>query len=148
MLLSGGAMAWLTALDQHSTYPAHVLPPLLVLGLGLGMIFATGMNLATAGVQEHDAGVASAMVNTSQQVGGSVGTSLLNTLATSAATHYLIGKRPSAAVAVQAQLDSYSTAYWWSAGFFAVGIIATAFLYRSGPPRSLSSPTGELAVPV
>jgi EmrB/QacA subfamily drug resistance transporter len=148
MLLAGGAMVWLTALDEHSTYAAHVLPPLLLLGLGLGMIFATGMNLATAGVQEHDAGVASAMVNTSQQVGGSVGTSLLNTLATSAATHYLVGRRPTPAASVQAQLHSYSTAYWWSAAFFAVGTVVTAFLYRAGPPRSLSSPAAESAAPM
>ena len=143
MLLSAGAMAWFTALDNNSTYAAHVLPPLLLLGLGLGLIFATAMNLATAGVKESDAGVASAMVNTSQQVGGSIGTSLLNTLATTAAANYLVGKRPSAAVDAQAQLHSYSTAYWWSAALFAAGFLATVLLYRRGLPRSLSSPTAE-----
>ncbi|MBM9505098.1 MFS transporter [Actinacidiphila acididurans] len=136
MLLSGGAMAWLTALDRNSTYAAHVLPPLLLLGLGLGLIFATSMNLATAGVKPRDAGVASAMVNTSQQVGGSVGTSLLNTLATSAATNFLVGKRPSPAVLQQAQLHSYSVAYWWSAGLFAFGFLVTFLLFRPGPPRT------------
>ncbi|MFF7155654.1 DHA2 family efflux MFS transporter permease subunit [Streptomyces sp. NPDC008139] len=141
MALAGVAMAWLTALDLHSTYPAHVLPPLLILGLGLGSIFATAMNLATAGVQARDAGVASAMVNTSQQVGGSVGTSLLNTLATSAAASYVVGKQNTPAVAAQAQLHSYSTAYWWAAGFFAVGTVVTAFLYRRGKPRALAQPS-------
>ncbi|WP_328464964.1 MFS transporter [Streptomyces sp. NBC_00448] len=143
MLLSAGAMAWLTALDRNSTYAAHVLPPLLVLGVGLGMIFATGMNLATAGVKPRDAGVASAMVNTSQQVGGSIGTSLFNTLATSAATRYAAGKPPSAAVAAQAQLHSYSVAYWWASGFFAVGFVVTLLLYRRGVPASLSDPTAQ-----
>jgi EmrB/QacA subfamily drug resistance transporter len=143
MLLSAGAMAWLTALDRDSVYLAHVLPPLLLLGLGLGLIFATSMNLATAGVKPNDAGVASAMVNTSQQVGGSVGTSLLNTLATSAAAHYLVGKPPTAAV--QAQLHSYSTAYWWSAAFFAVGFLVTFALYRRGLPRSLSEAGSDTA---
>ncbi|MEU6849232.1 MFS transporter [Actinacidiphila alni] len=138
MALAGVAMVWLTALDLNSTYAAHVLPPLLVMGLGLGSIFATAMNLATAGVQAHDAGVASAMVNTSQQVGGSVGTSLLNTLATSAATSYLVGRQRTPASAAQAQLHSYSTAYWWSAAFFAVGMVVTFVLYRSGKPRSLA----------
>ncbi|MFI0895914.1 MFS transporter [Streptomyces sp. NPDC020983] len=135
MLLAGGAMAWMTALGGNSTYAAHVMPPLLLLGLGLGLIFATAMNLATAGVQAHDAGVASAMVNTSQQVGGSVGTSLLNTLATSAATSYLSGRRPSPAAIAQAQLHSYTVAYWWSAGFFAFGFLVTFLLFRPGPPR-------------
>jgi hypothetical protein len=97
------------------------------------------MNLATAGVKERDAGVASAMVNTSQQVGGSIGTSLLNTLATSAAASYLVGKRPTPAVAAQAQLHSFSVAYWWSSGFFAVGFVVTLLLYRRGAPRSLAS---------
>src|SRR5882757_678865 len=145
MLLSAGAMVWLTALDANSSYAPHVLPPLLVMGLGLGMIFATGMNLATAGVKEYDAGVASAMVNTSQQVGGSIGTSLLNTLAASAATHYMSGKKPTAAVSAQAQLHSYSTAYWWSAALFGAGFIITLLLYRPGVPKSLSEPNAESA---
>jgi EmrB/QacA subfamily drug resistance transporter len=138
MLLSAGAMAWLTTLDRNSTYAAHVLPPTLVLGLGLGLIFATGLNLATAGVTSRDAGVASAMVNTSQQVGGSIGTSLLNTLATSAATNFVVGKRPSPSLAGRAQLHSFMVAYWWSAGFFGVGFIVTLLLYRRGVPSSLS----------
>jgi nitrate/nitrite transporter NarK len=148
MLLSAGAMAWLTALDANSTYAAHVLPPLLVMGLGLGMIFATGMNLATAGVREYDAGVASAMVNTSQQVGGSIGTSLLNTLAASAATSYMAGKKPSAAVTAQAQLHSYSTAYWWSAGLFGAGFLITLLLYRPGVPNVSGSSAESAAVPL
>ncbi|WUS97878.1 MFS transporter [Streptomyces sp. NBC_00708] len=135
MGIAAAAMVWLTALDLTSSYAAHVLPPTLCLGIGLGMVFATAMNLATAGVGARDAGVASAMVNTSQQVGGSIGTALLNTLATSAATNYLVGRRPTPSVAAQAQLESYSTAYWWSAGFFALGLLVTLFLYRPGAPR-------------
>lgn len=136
MGIAAGGMVWLTTLDLNSTYFAHVLPPLVCLGLGLGMIFATAMNLATAGVSARDAGVASAMVNTSQQVGGSIGTALLNTLATSAAADYLAGRRPTPAAVAQAQLESYSTAYWWSAGFFAVGLLLTVILYRRGVPQS------------
>ncbi|MET9498894.1 MFS transporter [Streptomyces sp. NPDC006552] len=139
MALSAGGMGWLTALDLHSTYAAHVLPPLLVAGIGLGLIFATAMNLATAGVADHDAGVASAMVNTSQQVGGSIGTALLNSLATTAATNYLVGKRPSPLVRAQASMESYSTAFFWSALFFAVGFVVTLVLYRPGVPKSAAA---------
>ncbi|WP_405898652.1 MFS transporter [Streptomyces sp. NBC_00727] len=135
MGIAAAAMVWLTALNLNSSYAAHVLPPLLCLGIGLGAVFATAMNLATAGVGARDAGVASAMVNTSQQVGGSIGTALLNTLATSAATNYLVGRRPTRPAVAQAQLESYSTAYWWSAGFFALGLLVTLFLYRPGAPR-------------
>ena len=135
MLFGAGAMAWLTALDLNSSYAANVMPPLLLLGLGLGLIFAPAMSLATAGVAPRDAGVASAMVNTSQQVGGSIGTSLLNTLAGSAATAYLVGKQITPANTAQAQLHSYATAYWWSAGFFLAGMVICGLLYPAGKPE-------------
>ncbi|MEU2956130.1 MFS transporter [Streptomyces xanthochromogenes] len=135
MGLGAAGLAWMTALDATSGYAGHVLPPLLVMGVGMGLIFAPAMSMATAGVAAHDAGVASAMVNTSQQVGGSIGTALLNTLATSAATSYLVGRQPTPAARVQAQLHSYSTAYWWSAAFFALGLLVSVILYRKGPPR-------------
>ncbi|MEU5434173.1 MFS transporter [Streptomyces sp. NPDC020719] len=143
MGLGAAGLVWMTALDVDSTYAPHVLPPLLVMGLGMGLIFAPAMNLATAGVAAHDAGVASAMVNTSQQVGGSVGTSLLNTLATSAATHYMVGKQPTPSVLAKAQLHSYATAYWWSAGFFALGLVVTLVLYRTGPPHPHPTEGGD-----
>jgi EmrB/QacA subfamily drug resistance transporter len=146
MALAGIAMAWLTALDAHSSYAAHVMPPLLLNGIGMGFIFACAMNLATAGIATQDAGVGSAMVNTSQQVGGSIGTALLNTLATTAATDYLAGKPPTPQVQAQAALESYSTAYWWSAAFFALGLVVTFFLYRAGPPSPHSS--AETAAPM
>ncbi|QEV65204.1 DHA2 family efflux MFS transporter permease subunit [Streptomyces spectabilis] len=134
MGLSAASMVWLTTLGTSSGYAAHVLPPLLVMGLGLGLVFAPAMSMATAGVAAHDAGVASAMVNTTQQVGGSIGTALLNTLATSAASNYLAGKRPTPAVQAEAQMQSYETAYWWSALFFAIGLLVTFVLYRRGRP--------------
>jgi hypothetical protein len=90
------------------------------------------MSLATDRIDPADAGIASATVNTMQQIGGSIGTALLNTLAASAATSYLAGKAASPTVPAQAQLHSYSTAYWWSAGFFAVGLVLTGVLYRRG----------------
>jgi EmrB/QacA subfamily drug resistance transporter len=134
MGLAGAGMVWLTGLGLNSSYAAHVMGPLMVMGLGMGLIFACAMNLATAGIAPRDAGVGSAMVNTSQQVGGSIGTALLNTLATTAAANYLVGKHPTPQVKAQAAIESYATAYWWSAAFFAVGLIVTALLYRSGPP--------------
>ncbi|MFI5764016.1 MFS transporter [Streptomyces sp. NPDC051563] len=146
MGLAAAGMVWMTQLDLTSSYVPHVLFPLLVMGLGLGLIFAPGMSLATSGVAAHDAGVASAMVNTSQQVGGSIGTALLNTLATSAATSYLTGRKPTPDALAQAQLHSYSTAYWWSAGFFAAGLLVTFVLYRRGAPRI--HPVDEAATPV
>src|SRR5206468_6936102 len=105
-------------------------------GLGIGLVMAPAMSLATGGVATEDAGVASASVNTMQQIGGSIGTALLNTLAASAATSYLVGKdATNKLVLAKAQLASYSTAYWWSAGLFAVGAVIAVLLYRRGVPE-------------
>ena len=95
---------------------------------------APAMNTGTLGVDEGDAGVASATVNTMQQIGGSMGTALLSTLAASAATSFAAGKAPSATLAAQAAVHGYVTAFWWSAGIFAVGAIACGLLLRGGAP--------------
>ena len=89
LLLSTGAMAYLTQLTVTSSYAAVILPAEIVLGLGFGVIFAVTINTATAGVRREDAGVASALVNTMQQVGGSIGLSALSTVARTATASYL-----------------------------------------------------------
>ncbi len=85
------------------------------------------------------------MVNTGQQVGGSIGTSLLNTMAASAAATYLashlsrrlmIGGHPAPALVAMAQVHSYTTAFWWAAGIFAAGSVVAALLFRRGAPRA------------
>ncbi|MFF3917997.1 MFS transporter [Streptomyces sp. NPDC001852] len=129
-------MAWLTGIGVGSHYPSGVLPQLIVIGVGLGLVMPTAMQLATGGVAAEDAGVASATVNAMQQVGGSIGTALLNTLAASAATDYLSGRdATSKLVRAQATIESYTTAFWWSAGFFAAGALLAFLLYRRGVPR-------------
>ncbi|WP_431277717.1 MFS transporter [Leifsonia poae] len=131
MILAGSGMVYLTHLGVHSTYAADVLPPLLILGFGMGTIMPASIQTATLGVDRRFAGVASAMVNTSQQVGGSIGTALLNTLAATAAADYLASHvPPTAAVAADAAVHSYAVAYWWGAGFFAFGAVLAALLFR------------------
>ncbi len=134
MLTSAVGMLLFTRVGVDSSYWTHVLPGLIVSGLGMGLIFAPGMNIATAGVSGDDAGVASAMVNTTQQVGGSVGTALLNTLATSAVTSYLATRQPNPQVLSEAAVHGYTTAFWWSAGIFLVGAAVAAALLRPGVP--------------
>ncbi|MEV6027350.1 MFS transporter [Streptomyces sp. NPDC052036] len=126
-------MAWLTGIGLGSHYLSAVLPQLIVIGVGLGLVMPSAMQLATGGVAAEDAGVASAAVNAMQQVGGSIGTALLNTLAASAATDYLAGKdATSRLVRAQATIESYTTAFEWSAGLFAVGAVLAFLLYRGG----------------
>ncbi|MER6788363.1 MFS transporter [Streptomyces sp. NPDC000658] len=134
--IAGAGMAWLTGIDVGSHYLSAVLPQLIVIGLGLGLVMPPAMQMATGGVAAEDAGVASATVNAMQQVGGSIGTALLNTLAASAATDYLAGKNPTdKLVQAHATIESYTTAFWWSAGFFAAGAVIAFLLFRRGVPE-------------
>jgi EmrB/QacA subfamily drug resistance transporter len=131
MLMAAGGMVWLTNLGVDSTYAANLLPPLMILGFGMGTIMPASMQTATLGVDRQYAGVASALVNTSQQVGGSIGTALLNTLAASAATAYVASHVPATpAILAAAAVHSYATAYWWGAGAFALGAVLAALLFR------------------
>ncbi|MDQ0688107.1 EmrB/QacA subfamily drug resistance transporter [Streptomyces achromogenes] len=134
--VAAAGMAWLTGIGVGSHYLSAVLPQLVVIGLGLGLVMPPAMQLATGGVAAEDAGVASATVNAMQQVGGSIGTALLNTLAASAATDYLAGKNPAdKLVQAQATIESYTTAFWWSAGFFVAGAAIAFALFRRGVPE-------------
>jgi EmrB/QacA subfamily drug resistance transporter len=149
MALGMIGMLYLTRLDLASSYAVDILPPLMILGFGMGSIMPASMQTATLGVDRQFAGVASAMVNTSQQVGGSIGTALLNTLAATAAADYLAARLPaSAAVAADAAIHSYATAYLWGAGFFAFGGVLAALLFRRmAHGVSLSNPHGSAASP-
>ena len=135
MLLSATGMWVLTGLGLHSSYASHTLPGTMIFGAGLGVVFASAVNLATSGVRADDAGVASAAVNTVQQVGGSVGTALLNTLAASATSSFAIAHRSAPEVSALAAVHGYTVAYWWAAGFFAAGGLLVALLLRSGMAR-------------
>ncbi|PBC59621.1 MFS transporter [Streptomyces sp. Tue6028] len=131
--LAALGMAWLTGIGIGSSFSTAVLPQLLLIGAGLGMVMPPAMSLATSGIAPEDAGVASATVNTMQQVGGSIGTALLNTLAASAATNYLSGKDATdKLVQARSTIESYTTAFWWSAGFFVAGAVIAFLLYRRG----------------
>ena len=128
MAISAAGMLYLTRLGMHASYAADILPSLLALGVGLGLIFPTTFNNGTRGVDSHDAGVASATVNTSQQVGGSIGTALLSTIAASATTAYLASSH-GPGLAAQAAVHGYTTAFAWSAAAFAAGAILAPLLY-------------------
>jgi EmrB/QacA subfamily drug resistance transporter len=128
MLLSTAAMLLFTGVSVDSTYAADVLPGLLVMGVGLGLVMAPAMSTATLGVSPQDAGVAAAMVNTGQQVGGSIGTALLSTLASGAVTSHIGSRSPSPQLLAEAAVHGYSTAFWWSAAIFAVGAVLCGVL--------------------
>ncbi len=136
MALAALALVYLTGVEVDSSYASAVLPALLVMGVGFGLIMAPSIASATARVAGADAGVASAMVNTSQQVGGSIGTALLSTIAVSATTSFVAERAPSPEVLAEAAVHGYTTAFWWSAAIFTFGAIVCALLLESGAPAT------------
>ena len=132
MLLGAGGMYYLTRLGLSSSYVTDILPALVMMGVGIGLVMSSSMSGATLGVEPHDAGVASATVSASQQVGGSIGTALLSTLATTAAASMLAGARPTPQLIAQASIHGYTTAFAVAAAIFAVGAIVAAFLFERG----------------
>ncbi len=131
MLLGTCAMTYLTQLTVASSYLGGVLPALLILGLGFGMIFAPAINTATAGVPRQDSGVASALVNTMQQVGGSIGTAALSTIALTATTSYLAAHPTGPLAPAIAATYGYTAAFAVSAGVFGLGVILAVVLLPS-----------------
>ncbi len=151
MVLAALGMILFTRLTVQANYLGNVLPGLVVTGLGLGLIVAPATASATAGVQRADAGAASAFVNAVQQIGGSVGVALLNTIAVTVSVRALshasaVGRSTSDLVNARATLHGDAVAFWWVAGFFAAGTLVSAILLPSGVPDH-DAPDAAQAVP-
>jgi MFS family permease len=150
MLLGAVGLASFTRIGVVGHYAQDVLPGLILLGFGMGTLFSIAMSISTLRLDPQDAGVGSATVNTVQQVGGSIGTALLNTIASSAITAYIAAHIKSATdqasqLAVQAQgaIDGYHQAFWLAAAIFAAGAIITAIVLRPGVPEEFVHDSGE-----
>jgi hypothetical protein len=103
----------------------------------MGCVFAPAFGTATLGVKSSDAGIAAAMVNTSQQVGGSVGTALLSTIFASAAAGYAATHVHATALATVAAIHGYTAAFDWAAGIFGLGLlVALVILPSDGAARA------------
>src|SRR4051794_21187422 len=132
MSVAALGMVLLTRIGVDTAYATHVLPSLILIGVGFGLTVAPSFATATVGVPPRDSGVASAMVNTSQQVGGSIGTALLSTLALAAATGFVTDHGQSSVALREAAIEGYVTAFWWAAAVFAVGALVCGSLLRTG----------------
>jgi EmrB/QacA subfamily drug resistance transporter len=143
LLMDAAAMYMLHRVGLHSSYVSHVLPYLILLGVGFGLSLAPSFSTGTLGLRPHDAGVGSATLNTSQQVGGSIGTALLNTLAAGAATAYLVGRAASPANLKLAALHSYTTAFLWSSLIFVAGAVVAALVLERGNLKTLAGTPGD-----
>ncbi|HEV7707593.1 MAG TPA: MFS transporter [Asanoa sp.] len=139
MVLAAVGMAYLYFITATSNYWVHILPALPLLGFGFGLIFAPAINTATERVNRSDAGVASALVNTMQQVGGSIGTALLSTIAVSVTTTYA-ATHTGVAAAAEAPVAGYKVAFLVSAGIFAAGAILIFILIQAHAPQPSGAP--------
>ena len=145
-MLGAAAMAYLTQLGLSSSYAAGVLPALILLGLAFGLILPSAIATATAGVLPQDTGVASALVNTMQQVGGSIGVSALSTVALSATASYLSTHRDAGRlVTPDAAIHGYTVAFAVGAAIVAAGALASAVLVNA-KATDLSGPAAEPAL--
>jgi EmrB/QacA subfamily drug resistance transporter len=124
-----GMLILLTITDSTS-WAAHVLPAELLISLGMGLVFVPLSSVALIGIADHDAGVGSALLNTTQQIGGALGTALLNTLFASAVAAYLVAHGKGASG--PASIHGYHVAFAVGAGMLAVALVAVIALVRAG----------------
>jgi len=137
------AMVVFTQLSTGSAYVTGILPGLILLGVGMGCIFAPAFSTATLGVSRQTAGVASAMVNTSQQVGGSIGVSILSTVYASAVAGYADHVAPRAS-GVAAMIHGDTEVFVWAAGMFGIGLILALVVLPVRHGRDVEADAGGL----
>jgi predicted MFS family arabinose efflux permease len=131
LLVAAGGLAWLTQIGVHGDFWLHVAPQEILMSVGLGIAFPAFSSTALIHVADRDAGVASALVNTTQQIGGSLGTALLNTLAATATASYIVAH---GVAATQAGIvHGFAVAFAVGAGLLLLGAVVSAVFISAGP---------------
>ncbi|MGZ4470172.1 MAG: MFS transporter [Nocardioidaceae bacterium] len=136
LVLAVVGMLMLTRITETSSYWTHVFPSEVLMSIGLACVFIPASSTALIGVRHHDAGVASAVLNTSQQIGGSLGTALLNTVFAGAVTAYLTTNVRSPQdiqrMLPTAFVHGYHVAFYWGAAMFTLALVSTLVLIHAG----------------
>ena len=125
-------MLWLTQLEPTSSYAVHVVPAMVLIAMGMGHVFVPLSSTALLGVPNHDAGAASALVNTMQQVGGSLGVAFLNTIATSATASYAVAH---GGISKAAVTHGFTSAFAVDVGILGAALLVVVTLIRSRPTQ-------------
>jgi EmrB/QacA subfamily drug resistance transporter len=143
-VIAAAGLGWLSFITVQGNYAVEVLPGVILLGIGLSMVFVPLQNVALAGIDEHDAGVASAAVSATQQIGGSIGTALFTALYTAAIASYLAANpaaNPAAqGVQLEALVSGYSLAFVWAAGFILLAAPISFFMIRVSRADLVNAP--------
>jgi EmrB/QacA subfamily drug resistance transporter len=129
--VAAAGLAIFTRVGVHTGFLVQLLPAELVVSVGMGLAFVAMSSTALLGVDNSDAGVASALVSTTQQTGGSLGVSLLNTVAASATAGYLAGHRLASGAPAAAAVHGYTTAFTVSMVLLAAAAVSSALLLRA-----------------
>ncbi|MHB9759249.1 MFS transporter [Streptomyces sp. BYX5S] len=138
LVVGAGGLAIIAQVGTEPAYASHVLPGMLLLGLGMGTAMMTSVSLATGSVAPQDAGAASATFNTAQQVGGSIGTALLNTIAATVTARYLTAHATPGAdrreLAARATVHGFNVATWWAVGSVLLAAVVAAVVVNAPRP--------------
>jgi EmrB/QacA subfamily drug resistance transporter len=145
MLFIAAGLLWFSQVSADGGYVSDVLFPSLLAALGLGLSFVPVTIGAVTGTKPQEAGLASGLINTSQQVGGALGLAILSAIATSRTDSFGGGARPSA----DALTEGFQTAFLVGAGFALTGAILAALLISSRDSREqVAAARGEAPLPV
>jgi EmrB/QacA subfamily drug resistance transporter len=139
LLIGALGLGWLTQIGVHTSFWLYVFGPQILMSVGLGFAFPAIGNTALTNVGPEDSGVASALVNTTQQIGGSLGTALLNTVAATATASYIRANGPSSVPA--GLVHGYAVAFALGAAFLVAASVAAALLVKD---RSAGQPADSV----
>jgi EmrB/QacA subfamily drug resistance transporter len=127
MVFIAAGLVWFSQIPVHGAYLTDILGPSILAAIGLGLAFVTSTIAAVSGVADHEAGLASGLINTSQQVGGALGLAVLSAIANSVT---------GSALSPAALTDGFQSAFLAGAGFAVLGLIATLTLIRNRDSRA------------
>jgi MFS family permease len=148
LIMAVAGMLLLTQITADTAYWTHVLPAMLLMSIGLAGVFIPASSTALFGVGDHDAGVASAVLNTSQQIGGSLGTALLNTLFAGAVTSYfadnLRNPEDIERLTPSALIHGYHVSFFWGAMLLLAALVV-AVLFINAKKEELPTEPGLTA---
>jgi hypothetical protein len=145
--MTGSALAvigqvLLTGLSPHGNYAGEIVPSLILTGLGVGCACSAILGGAVS-VRPGDAGISGALANTSLQIGGSVGTTVLSLVFVRSVAGYEASRAASRSLAQDAAVHGYAAAFWWAAGLFALGFLVATFII----PKRTATPVSRPAAP-
>ncbi len=130
MALIAIALLWLGQVPVDGSYLSDLLVPMVIAAVGLGFAFVPVTIAAVSGVSENESGLASGLINTSQQIGGALGLAVLGTIASSKTTDLITAAEGAPAAVPGALTEGFQLAFMTGAGFAVIGIVATLLLVR------------------